>query len=133
MQENANNSTIVSSSPFQRSKSFADFLQSFQKSEISDISLSSINKFGLSLDDYEICMPDLTTSLYIVQSFKEFDRKTKIEHEIFPESPKMCKPWKLAEEGGFDTVLRKLDEIIRRFQEKVNATEKIIQNVQLGQ
>ena len=128
MQENQNQD---SKAKLSHSKSFVEFLRSFNESE-GTIGTSGINKFGLTLDGFDLCVTDLNNSYNIDRSFKEFDLKSnpKTQIDLFPQSPKMCKPWKLEETyDNFDIALGRLDEIIKLLNEKIDATEKIIRCV----
>lgn len=113
-------------------KSFEEFLRNFNDSE-ETINVSCINKFGLSLNGFDLCVTELTHSYMVDPSFKEFDAKSSLQTqmEAFPQSPKMCKPWKLEENSGdnFDIAMLRLDEIIKLLNEKIDATERIIQHV----
>lgn len=114
-------------------KSFEEFLRNFNDSEET---ISGINKFGLSLNGFDLCVTELTHSYFVENSFKEFDEKSSLQTQMepFPQSPKMCKPWKLEENSGdnFDLAMLKLDEIIKLLNEKIDATERIIRHVKLS-
>ena len=116
-------------------KSFEEFLRNFNDSE-ETINVSNINKFGLSLNGFDLCVTELTHSYFVDQSLKEFDAKSNLQPqmEAFPQSPKMCKPWKLEEKSGdnFDLAMLRLDEIIKLLSEKIDATERIIRHVKLS-